>query len=582
MSNRSQSSEAADRTALISILRESRRAGPDLDADDYSILISFVGSVLLPPYLPRIHAQGHGFDRKGILDKIQELGRLYSASYADHEISQDEALALSLQLKGLGYRVFHHLSEFKKVVLSLADFRVKNVIILTDDYEIPWSLSCFGSGTEFRFLSSEFPCGTLLVDDADEALSRLRKHNASHRQVADVPSRTKRVRIVCGDLGGGERDSGLAFQYAERLATFFSDTPTCDFDVKCFGPREWRGLSGRPKELVVWLSSELEKADIVHYIGHVKDGFLWFDDRTMISSKLLSDSLDPLDGRPLVVLQACEAANVSAGKDAGSHLCKVFLEKGASGCIAPVLPISIPTRLERFDETLIALFYRNIIENIPYGRSLANAQSEHQKKWAGDPQGFFFQLFGDPRAVWRPSIGLPSHLALIARAVAESAPVSSRLIMRVSCEGAGLSETTLATELLAVLRTTPQIESYQEVARARQLGVSEIVREMAPYMVIMLSTLSEAGGKDAIKVFVTEIAKLLAQRLLHAGSERQERGGGRDGKGKRSSRVARSTRHMAPLGTIKIDVGKLTVIIRLIDGKFEITTESTGEVGQFA
>jgi hypothetical protein len=483
--------------------------------------------------------------------------------------------------------VLNHLSELKKVVLILGELSVKNVILLTDDYEIPWSLACFRSGADFRFLSSEYPCGTLLVDDTDFALSRLRNHhNLNRSQLLDVSGRKKGVCIVCGDLGGGERHSSLAFDYAQSLAEFFRADRTCDFEVECLGPNDWRQHARGTRELIGWLNEAFQHAKIIHYVGHVKDGFLWFDDRTKISAQALTVSLTPLDSRPLVVLQACESASFAADEDAGSHLCKVFLEKGASGCLAPVLPISIPTRLERFSETLIALFYRNIIENIPYGRSLANAQNEHQKRWDGDPQGFFFQLFGDPRAVWRPSAGAPSHLALMVRAIeAGRIPENSEMQMRVYCEGIDLPEAQIAAELASVLNNSPQIASYQQLPGTRALGLAETIVEAGPHMIFALNALWDIGGKEALKTFLTGVAGGFATKLL----EIIPRGKGP----KKDGQVGKTTeRPKKPKGasgvreeqswTIKIEVGKMKIQVGLKNGEVEIKAIGSGEVGQVA
>jgi hypothetical protein len=556
-----------DVTALISILRASRRSERSSLYEEYDILISFVGPVLLPPYLPRIRAEGLRSSREDILRRVEALSEMYSDLYSDHELTQTEAEELSEVLKSLGARVLSYLSELRRVVHSLAAFQVKNVIFYTDAYEIPWSLSCYGSGTNFKFLSSEYPCGTLLVDDDEDALSRLKDHNVRHRQLLGPESRTKRVCIVCGDLGGSEEHAGLAFDYARRLTEFFRSDQACDFEVDYFGPKDWRAHAGSPKELIGWLNVVFENAEIVHYIGHVKKGSLFFDEGTQIDPERLKQSLDYLEGRPLVVLQACESASFAGSEEGGSHLCKIFLERGASGCLAPVLPINIPTQLDRFGDTLIALFYKNIINKEPYGRALANAQNEYEKKWGGDSQGFFFQLFGDPRAVWSPPPGAPTHLAMARAIAAQQVKGASELVMRVSCEGLGVADTEIASELIEIFHSMPEVRTCRQIPVNRELGLVETAAGMGPYVVFALTGLWTLGGEDFVKSFLSEIGRILAGKLPR--KQRGQEGGA--GEAEKDSTTAEgvvvgTAGGHGPTGTIKIVTKLGTVSISIGEG----------------
>jgi hypothetical protein len=573
--------ESADRTALISILRDTRHVETEGTAAilPYTIMISFVGPVLLPPYLPRIQDTMLGSYRQDILDLIRNLAERFWKAHGDHVITPEGARALTERLKDLGSRICHSMHELRKVLVSLAELRVRNVIFLTDDYEIPWALLCVPMGFDHKFLVSEYPCGTLLIDDSDLSLSRLKQHNVGHRR--HLPSRPTRVCIVCGDLGGRACQANGAFAYAGCLANFFQGDRTCAFEVKCFGPDDWRPHAHSTRELMGWLNDQVEEAEIVHYIGHVKDGVLWFDERTQIHPEQLADYLIPLDYRPLVVLQACEGAHFTVSNEGGSHLCKVFLEKGASGCVAPVLPVSIPHCLERFDETLMALFYRNIIENDPYGRALAKAQREHQRLWDGDPQGFFFQLFGDPRVVWQPPLGVPKHLQSLIHVMEKGrVPGRPEMLMRVSFQGPELSEAQLGDYVSSVLRTSPVVGSFRQVEAAYQLGFSEVAREAEPYIVVLLTALAGAGGEDAVKAFLTTIGKRLAEMVmarLPGAKPALEPAVKKSPKKRTGARLPGGP--LSPgSGKIRIELDKMKVEVGMKDGELEVMIAGPGQL----
>jgi|GEM_PF-6783573 len=397
--NITESSESEIAT-FLSILREPKQEGRSLTSDTFSILPYFVGHLLLPPHLPRFSAKVQRNAKDDILSMLNSLSKLYDRSYADHELTPEEADDVKGQLVRIGDRIATYISGFGRMWRYI-EREYHNLIIVTNEPDIPWTLACRpGWGEEPEFLCNQFSCGIILVGEGDKALIRLEESRSRGFLPLRLEARSgePRVVLIAASSGDGTSEDDPFDRYVSRLEEFFTRSPYFRDAVRCIRPHDWAGYSGDPEALVAYLARHCRAAQIIHFTGHVVEGKMRFDNNTRIGARELR-KLD-LPSRPLVVLHGCSSGRGAPYPTGEGELYRAFLDRDASGCLATLLPVNISGRPGEGTETVIELFYKEVMNEKPYGMALRLARERFMNPSTDrkDPQGLFYVLYGDPRA----------------------------------------------------------------------------------------------------------------------------------------------------------------------------------------
>lgn len=506
MKNRADSFEhKSERTAVLSILREPepRNRFEKKTQTQYTVLLSFVGSVLLPPYLPRMNDSASAAARRHIERSLSDLVKRYDTSYFNHELDKDEAERIIEDLEEVGDAIFKYLRGFKRAMEIINDrnIDVKNLIIHTDEPAIPWSLAFCGreiwepEEPLSDFICNRFSCGTILVDMREEAFRWLRDYTMPGAQPDEERLRDRNICLIAASLEDDPSDSGsdLGEAYVSRLYDFFTHSPLSNMSVKRITAEDWEYTKGRPGRMIDFLNEELQKSQIIHFTGHVVDGKMRFDKNTFISPSDLK-GLKPLSSKPLVVLHGCSSGRLFDINKEEAQLSQVFLDRGASGCLATILPVNIPRRAGKGAETLVELFYQNVLQLKPYGHALRDARNEFRRRSPSenDPQALFYQLFGDPRAkLVTDKLTTPDLIEILELDEGGPfvAPSTSEETLTITLEGFSLDD----EELLELLKDTEGIKNVSKIERIEK----------------RTSAVSLGLGDPAVGVVVQVVASIL-------------------------------------------------------------------------
>lgn len=522
MKNRADSFEhKSERTAVLSILREPETVNR-IDRKghtQYTILLSFVGSVLLPPYLPRMNDSATAAARREIEKRLSYLVETYKTSYFDHELNKDEADKIIDDMEEVGDLIFKYLRGFKRAMEIIIDknIDVKNLIIHTDEPSIPWSLAFCGpeiwkpEEPLSDFICNRFSCGTILVDMREEAFRWLRDYTMPGAQPDEERLRDRNICLIAASLEDDSSESGsdLGEAYVARLNEFFTHSPLSHMSVKLITPKDWEYTKGKPGRMIDFLNEELQKAQIIHFTGHVENGKMRFDKNTYISPNDLK-GLKPLSSKPLVVLHGCSSGRLFDVNKDEAQLSQVFLDRGASGCLATILPVNIPRRIGKGAETLVELFYQNVLQLKPYGHALRDARNEFKRRSPSenDPQALFYQLFGDPRAkLVADKLTTPDliEIALESDELAMMVP-SREEKLTITLEGVSLEDKELK-ELLAEMK---EVKDIREINR---------IDQQKPAVSLGMESLGDPAVGVAVQVIATiivaPVTTKLAEQIFH-------------------------------------------------------------------
>ena len=414
-----------DVTAVISILKDEQNN--QKDSDSYIIQVLFVGSTLLPPFLPQIRRNAKKTDKEYIARKLgQAAGQYEKYMHAEKVGESGSEMKMFDELKKVGSTVVNLMKVVRKILRKLTDLRVRHVIFHTDEYEFPWPLAYYPllGAKGWRFCCEFFSCGTVFVDKKSDAFDRFTNYLTSGVQPSANLKQKGNICLFGGSLGVIEQttNSDIGELYIKRLETFLrSEGEKLGLGISCYSAQDWVEYGGRHKALILFLNEKVKRAQIIHITAHVDHkAVMHFSEDTFVTPDDLIEELDELTSRPLVVLHGCSTGQVHEIKQEVAQLSQIFLEKGASGCLACLLPVCIPvSKLAEKERpsTFIELFYRNVLDVKPYGEALLEAREEFKSTTEGgrDPQWLFFQLYGDPRAraISPTSLTVPSVLKIL-------------------------------------------------------------------------------------------------------------------------------------------------------------------------
>lgn len=401
-------------TAIISILSREHKDSSNLEDTKihYSIELSFVGAIILPPYLPRIEESIESKKRVDILENLDKLAIMYEGCYSDWWLDEEEGKKIRSAIKEIGCGVADYFESFKEILQLLAKTNVKNIIFYTDDFAIPWSWAYyyledhllrypeFGNDD---FLANRYSCGTLIVDSAKMALNRFKQFIDGYTKSATNEDLLRNLSVCL--LQGSLRDKGRERALHEDYVNHLREILSRQFErknIRIYTRKDWYVQTGDPERFVYeFLPYRVFKSKIVHFTGHIINGALKFDENTLVSPHHLSVAHLEFQQSPLVVLHGCSSGRIIDLEHTDGQLPTAFLDMGASGCLVALLPVDIPVVLDEAPETMIDIFYRGIMELKSYGQALLDARHEFQKneKTKHNPQWLFFKLYGDPRAM---------------------------------------------------------------------------------------------------------------------------------------------------------------------------------------
>jgi hypothetical protein len=354
-------------------------------------------------------ASGLKIIKEEIANDLKDLIRTYEKSFkTDHNISDSEANAILNKLKITGSKVTNYLttnglSIFAQALKILDELQVKNIIIHTDEYAIPWTWAYYHQPSlmDFGFLCKSYPCGMILLDEKDETFSRLKEYQDYASQAKGRLAHRQDVCLIAGTLGmkmpDSERD--LSGDYVQKLVNLLGSPRALQMRVRHFGPEQWKKDSGQVTIIIGALNALFANAQVIHFAGHVVEGGkIRFDENTVISTEDLK-RYARFDSSPLVVIHGFSCERLLDIREEEAKLSQAFLDLGASGCLIGLIPGNLNLSIME-TSGMIELFYKHVMNLKPYGQALREACREYQTNAAtqNDPQWLFFRLFGDPRA----------------------------------------------------------------------------------------------------------------------------------------------------------------------------------------
>src|SRR5437016_3243040 len=365
----------AEITAVLSILKEDNATARHLVASThkqplrYMVLLWVVGKVVMPPYLPRIIGKVRAGSRAEILERLNSLVEQYEQDCEKLDLNEDDAIKIRETVTGIGDNISKYIRPVGDCLEALARSRtgmgIKNLIIHTDEYMIPWHLATSDYPSEeydsssldadFDFLCNKYSCGTILVDDAEEnAFPRFIRRSQRSKPPDITELSEKYIFLVAGEVGHlNDEGSDLGLVYIEELKRRLEADPDCKMQIRCFSVLEWIRNGRDPISEFKLL---LKRGQIIHFTGHFVDG-------KMVLAKSLKpigheelEDLPDLKSKPLIVLHGCSSAGSAGHVDAHSaQVYKAFLNRGAGGCLATVLSVNIATKPSEASEGLIEI-----------------------------------------------------------------------------------------------------------------------------------------------------------------------------------------------------------------------------------
>ena len=273
-------------TAVLTILRDQHneispkvvrgaRAAEAPRVDQFTILVSLIGKVRMPPYLPKIRGRAEHSSYGEIQNRLCELASLYEEC-AEIGLSNSDAAKILDKLQNVGINIATYPHELRDCLRRLSDLSIKHLIIHTDEYSVPWTLANYIVRMESEFLCDLYSCGTVLVEDRDEPLTRFLRYNTPDVHQPDREGLGGRqICLIAGEVGQKTKDGtdDVGWAYVQKLKTFLESRGSGNqMTVRCIEPSHWQSMAGKPRVVVGMLNDIFKQAQIVHFTGHVIDG----------------------------------------------------------------------------------------------------------------------------------------------------------------------------------------------------------------------------------------------------------------------------------------------------------------------
>jgi hypothetical protein len=278
-------------------------------------------------------------------------------------------------LKDLG-KVMSDYFLSANAIKTIRDSRDQNLIIETNDTEIPWELMYDGAD----FLSMRYYVGrTLVVDSEGEWRNRPLPKKTSKLRIALVIDPTETLPAAVKELG-----------LAEALRQ------VGEVDV----------YQGRSVDMLKGMNLFSQGYDIIHFAGHAdfdpdnpNESSLGFADGKL-KAYHIKEMIEKSETVPrLIFVNACTSARESAETELDYHgykikgLASLFLQSGVSAYVGTTWTI--------FDESaqlLATEFYGRVLRGEPVGMALTGARRVTFEKYPDDLSWASFVLYGDPGA----------------------------------------------------------------------------------------------------------------------------------------------------------------------------------------
>jgi len=570
-----------DKTALISILTANHKDRKRFQKDSikYNIQVSFLGSIILPPYLPCIEVYAEKSQRDLILRSLDKLAQEYEGCLSDLFLSDEEKNRLRGRIRRIGNLITKYLKHMEDILKSLHKVGVRDVIFYTDDYAIPWPWMGYmiedtyienPLQRNYDHLANRLSCGTLIVDSREDSIRRLQAF--SRRFKSGIEGRDFNICLLQGVIKKDEGSKRSSQAYVRHLKKLFTDgirkRNIEKNEVRVLSQKDWKKYSRKPKRLIYsFLNPHVVDAKIIHFTGHVVDGVLCLDEQTKVTPTHLFECLpNEFEYRPLVVLHGCSSGKIFDLEQWNKQLTTIFIDKGASGCLVALLPVDQPIFLKASQKSMIDLFYRKVVaENMPYGHALLEARHDFQRyeKTSGNPNSLFFNFYGDPRAqLFDPSTEQLSRSRTILKTIDKFEAKKNRSDDNIKKNTPEMKEqVTLAFENLSLgeiseLDKELLIHGYRKIESEQAstlLGPEDLL--LSPSMIALYSIIGAAGG-----AIVAKVGEKMAEKLAEIFIERVKNGLNRIFKkeGKKVRRVTKSkieSNAKQPKGYKRLSIG---------------------------
>jgi len=383
--------DRAARTAVLFILKDDQQA--QQGCAYYTMVVSFMDINYLPPYLPAVHFKFMDQDVKDVRDALSRCKRVYE-DCVDGLREYDESAKAEVigNINRISSVLYRCNAKFDQVMNLISKLGVKNLIIFTNDRELPWSWA-YADDNYGDVLCERYACGVIFAEQSD-GLGRIGKYIEDkahlHARMADT------IALLIGttcDLTNVDDELSTV----ERILTAQRDERGLPRKLRIpHVNRLGDGNDGVNEFRQVWTMSADMK--IIHFAGHIEDDQLVAGGYRITSAEL--DRMGDFRAHPVVFLNGCSSGEIRDLFDAGAQMCTKFLKKLAQACVVNVMPIQ-----DDIARYLSTEFYTrtmgardNTIQSL--GQALQGIRRDMRDLYPDDPQRLFFQLYGDPRSVF--------------------------------------------------------------------------------------------------------------------------------------------------------------------------------------
>lgn len=306
--------------------------------------------------------------RKKILNNFNSLLKQAVSRARGVTIPEKESIEASVLLQDVGKDIFRYMVP-KNIREYLSQINIENLIISTEDSEIPWEL--MHNGRDFFCL--QYSMGR-----------RIQTHFAP-RKVSRPKHKTLRVLFFAnptGDLPQAEKEAKIIEKILEK------DTEFC-------------AICGEEANLINLLEHFGKTYfNVFHYAGHIK--YNQSDPENSLIS--LADEeisvqylLNTIETPPQVVfMNACESAHMEEIEHLNygrriTGVADVFISAGVDAYIGTLFPVEDKVALD-----ISQIFYRFLLEGKSIGTALRLAKLLASKKHLIDLSWAAFILYGEP------------------------------------------------------------------------------------------------------------------------------------------------------------------------------------------
>jgi hypothetical protein len=323
--------------------------------------------------------------------KLAEFEVQY-ARYLKAPSSQDLEKLLA-RLRQIGELLFLKFSCTRILDNLFRNNSIKNLVIYTNDPEIPWQWTY--DATSGMFACERFAVGKLFMQDVNreerDALQTFVAARDEDENILELHKflKKKSALILVGAwIGEPKQMLPKATDEVARLIETFRGKKFGDVKV----------VEGDDVEFLSRLRTMAPRLKIIHYAGHSTSAGLMPNSKSVVSAQHISEAAKPLNSNPVVFLNGCMTGEVADIWRKNANLATSFLALGACGCVVTAFPVT-----DRAAAAFSVSFYEEVLKadsTLTIGEALRiiRIQQASDSRLRLDLTRLFFDYYGDPRA----------------------------------------------------------------------------------------------------------------------------------------------------------------------------------------